>query len=125
MTDLTPKQPDRIATFRRDCVEALVSNTVDNVHDTGNSLSGVTMQEAAAYHLVDASYDPESVADALGEMADTLYCDGDEFGWQENAAPWWDEESVKTEAVPILRSMTLGNAARDTLQQCSDTLEEG
>ena len=46
---------ERIATFRRDCIESMVGNTCDNIHDTGNSLTGVSIRESAAYYLVRAT----------------------------------------------------------------------
>ena len=119
-----PARADRIATFRRDCVEALVGNTCDNVHDTGNSLGGVSIPEAAAYFLVDAAYDPSSVAEALVQMGEIVAdcLDSDVPEWAPGAGRW-DEEDVKTEVVPQLRRMAVDPRTRDTLQQCSDIIE--
>jgi predicted transcriptional regulator len=123
---------ERIATFRRDCIESMVGNTCDNIHDTGNSLTGVSIRESAAYYLVRASYcegDLEDVATELSETADLLrddflYLEGDKVSKADiEAASRWDEEDIKTEVVDTLRQMTGHPLARDLLLRCIDVIE--
>ena len=98
-----------IADHRWECVEAVVGNTCDNVYGTGQSLNGVTIREAAAYHLVQASYDPEDFAEVLAETAARVSelmdsVDPDKDQWLAEAC-LWNEEIVKAEGVAILRQM--------------------
>ena len=65
----------RIAKFRHDCIESVVVNTCDDIHDTGNSLTGVSVRESAAYYLVRSSYyegDLEDVAQELSSMSEVM-----------------------------------------------------
>lgn len=120
---------ERIQRFRRDCIESLVGNTADNIHDTGNSLTGVSIPEVAAYYLVRSSYcelDIEVVAQELSVRAELLGPDA----WSDYLRPeeaeeagCWGDDDIKVEVVPILRSMTLAPRVRDVLQQCSDIIE--
>jgi hypothetical protein len=115
-----------ILIFRRSTVEALVGNTCDNVHDTGNSIGEVSIAEAAAYHLVCAAYHPEDVACELAEMAIVLECGDDALRLSKEelkAASLWDEEDVKVQGVNMLRAMTMPPGVREALQECSDTIE--
>ena len=122
----------RIRKFRRDCVESLVGNTCDNIHDTGNSIDGVSVSETAAYYLVRASYlegDIEDVALELSETADRVAPDF-EFGDSTDVgaraverAGEWDEEDIKTDVVAQLRSMTMSSKTREVLLRCSDVIE--
>jgi len=114
---------EAIKKFRRDCVESLVGNTVDNVIDTGNSLGGVSMREAAAYHLVDAAYDPGSVAYAIDSMGGAVEASHDLSEEEFAQATQWDEEFIKTEVVDQLRQMTGHPAAQDLLLRCCDVIE--
>ena len=118
---------ERIQQFRRDCIESMVGNTCDNVHDTGNSLTGVSIPEAAAYYLVRSSYwegDLEDVAQELSDMAEVIGPDHDNLSPDEfEEASIWNEDDIKVEVVDILRSMTLAPRVRDVLQQCSDIIE--
>ena len=115
---------ERVREFRRDCIDSLVGNTCDNVHDTGNSLTGVSIPETAAYYLVRASYEPEDVADELTETADRYYAEDYGFSEEEfKAASVWGEDDVKVTVVDALRSMTLAPRVRDVLLACSDIIE--
>jgi len=117
----------RIEKFRRDCIDCLVGNTADNVYDTGNSTSGVTIAETAAYYLVRASYyegDIEDVAVELSDAAELLAPDHPDLSDDElELAGCWGDDDIKVEVVPILRSMTLPAKARDVLLRCSDVIE--
>jgi hypothetical protein len=114
---------EAIKKFRRDCVESLVGNTCDNVHDTGNSLGGVTIREAAAYHLVSAAYDPYCTAEDLDGMGEAVEASHTLSEEEFALANHWEEEFVKTEVVDQLRQMTGGPTARDLLLRCCDVIE--
>ena len=122
----------RVEKFRRDCVECLVGNTADNVYDTGNSTSGVSIAETAAYYLVRASYCDGDIADVIDELADTadllapdfIFGDStDEASEVVERAGQWDDDDIKTDVVAQLRSMTLPAKARDVLLRCCDVIE--
>ena len=120
---------ERIQRFRRDCIESMVCNTADNIWDTGNSLTGVSVPEVAAYYLVRSSYcelDIEVVAEELSVRAELLgpdalfdYLRPDEL----EEASLWNEDDIKVEVVGILRQMTGHPLARDLLLRCSDVIE--
>ena len=117
----------RIEKFRRDCIDCLVGNTADNVYDTGNSASGVSISETAAHFLVRASYyegDIEDVALELSDAAELIAPDYPDLSDDElELAGCWGYDDVKIEVVPILRSMTLPAKTRDVLLRCSDVIE--
>ena len=117
----------QIEKFRRECIESLVCNTADNIHDTGNSLTGVSIPEVAAYYLVLSSYyegDIEDIAKELSDTAERIGPDHDNLSPEEaEEAGCWGDDDIKVEVVPILRSMTLAPRVRDVLQQCSDIIE--
>ena len=117
----------RVEKFRRDCVECLVGNTADNVYDTGNSTSGVSIAETAAYYLVRASYyegDIEDVALELSSAAEIVGHDHPDLSDDElELAGCWDDDDIKTDVVAQLRSMTLPAKARDVLLRCCDVIE--
>jgi hypothetical protein len=102
------------ARFRRDCIEAMVRNTCDQIHDLGNSPTGVSIREAAAYYLVRASYyegDLEDVATELVETAASLSDEEDvkDYDLTEEelkVASLWNEQDVKTGVVAVLRQIT-------------------
>tara|TARA_B100001250_G_scaffold218220_1_gene187236 strand:+ start:5436 stop:5903 length:468 start_codon:yes stop_codon:yes gene_type:complete len=117
---------EKIRKFRRDCVESMVGNTCDNIHDTGNSLTGVSISESAAYYLVRSSYyegDLEDVAQELSDMAEVCGPDHDMSPGEIAVASLWNEDDIKVEVVGILRQMTGHPLARDLLLQCSDVIE--
>ena len=118
---------ERIATFRRDCIESMVGNTCDNIHDTGNSLTGVSIRESAAYYLVRASYYEGDIEDVIAELVETATrYDAEDYDLTEEelrGASTWDEEDVKTEVVDTLREMTGRPTARDLLLRCIDVIE--
>jgi len=121
MDDLAVKR------FRRDCIESMVCNTADNIHDTGNSLAGVTLRETAAYYLVRASYEEGDLDDVAVELIEAASRhDAEDYGLTDEefrVASLWGEDEVKVEAVGILRQMTGHPLARDLLLRCSDVIE--
>ena len=117
----------RIAKFRHDCIESVVVNTCDDIHDTGNSLTGVSVRESAAYYLVRSSYyegDLEDVAQELSRMSEVMAPDYPDLSADEaELAGCWGEDDIKVEVVGVLRQMTGHPAARDLLLRCSDVIE--
>jgi hypothetical protein len=116
LSSLTERER-RIVLFRRECIESMVSNTCDNIYDTGNSLSGVSMGETAAYYLVRASYCEGDIEDVACELSETaaLYSELDDHGLSAEdfrLASRWAEMDVKTEGVDALRDLADDTAGR-------------
>jgi hypothetical protein len=122
-----PAREERIRKFRRDCVEAMVYSTADNIYETGNSPTGVSVNEVAAYYIVRSSYcelDIQVVVQELEDMAEIIAPDYDNLSPDElEEASLWNEDDIKVEVVEILRSLSIHTQVVETLVQCAEIID--